>query len=354
MDSIEDLYLSGIASLKAGNRRLAQAFFKKVIRNNPRHEGAWLWLSEALDDPDDIAYCLEAVLAINPQNDKARLGLELVRKRSAESGRPPRPREWSPLAELRDLDLPAILSQTPPPTPPPPPPAPPRRHPLHFLGRFAIFAGSIVLTLVLVVYMSVTPMGEPLSPTPSPPPPTIDTSYLAAQDRVAIHNYFYQVDLLLGPLRLAHDTYRSRNSVRLGLSELSSINLNLKDEVGRAREGLQKIEPPAPLRPAHQEYLLALALEEEALDNLVRYFETSQVGYANRAAIRFQESSRHFDQVQETWKRWRDQFGIPEPTRLPTLPMPSLPTRGPSPTPTPTLTPRPTPTPTYFPTRPIG
>src|SRR5512139_2229475 len=120
MDKLEELYVNGIASAKAGNYRLAQAFFKKVVRTNPHHEGAWLWLSEVLEDPDDIAYCLEAVLAINPNNEKARVGLDVVRDHRDKSGTPPRPKEWSPLAELRDMDLPTILAQTPSPTPPAP------------------------------------------------------------------------------------------------------------------------------------------------------------------------------------------------------------------------------------------
>lgn len=362
MDKIEDLYLSGVAAVKAGNRRLAQAFFKKVLRLDARHEGAWLWLSQSLDDPDDIAYCLESVLAINPQNEKARLALDLVRKRGEASGRPPQPREWSPLAELRELDLPAILAQTPPPSTPPPAPVPPgallrpvpRPGPPEFLGRFAIFAGAIVIVLLLSIYLSLSPEEKPLPTRLPTPTPTVDVSILQEQERAAVRAYFYEVDALLGPLRLAHDLYRGQSSVRVSVAEQADRTMRLLAQVRLTRGNLRDLTPPEMLREAHQEYQQGLSLEEEALESLLRYLDTSQAGYANRAAVRFQEAAAHLDRAKAIWDTYREWAGIPQPTRLPTPTPLHTPTYGPSPTVTPTFPPRPTPTPTPFPTQPIG
>ena len=355
MGQIEDLYVSGIASAKAGNHRLAQAFFKKVVQTNPRHEGAWMWLSEVLEDPEDIAYCLEAALAINPHNEKARVALEVVRQRSAASGRPPRPKEWSPLAELRDMELPKILAATPATVPPPPrvPLHVPVREPGAGLRRAALFALAVLAVLVLAVYMGIQTDGHRPEPA-TPAPATVDPGKSRPQEREAVQVYLRDFDLLLGPLRLAHDVFHRESNERVSLAEQVQHVGRLRVQVRAARVQMQKLLPPALLNEAHQEYVQGLVLEEEALDSLLRYFETSQVGFSNQAAVKFQESKAHIDRAKATLAAYRQWAGMPEPTRLPTPTSARTPTYGPSPTVTPTYRPYPTFTPTPPPTQPIG
>lgn len=356
MGQIEDLYLSGIASAKAGNYRLAQAFFKKVVQTNPRHEGAWMWLSEVLEDTEDIAYCLETALAINPHNEKARVALEVVRRRGAESGRPPRPKEWSPLAELRDLELPKILAETPA-TVPPPPPVPlytPTKESGEALRRAALFALAVLAVLSLAVFLSIRPVEAPAPPSTAAAPPTVDLALLRQQELESVQVYLRDFDALLGPLRLAHDVFNQQSNERVSLAEQVEHVGRLRVQVRAARVQMQKLAPPPLLSEAHQEYLQGLILEEEALDSLLRYFETSQAGYSNRATVKFQESKSHIDRAKATFAAYREWAGMPEPTRLPTPTPLRTPTYGRPPTATPTHPPFPTFTPTPPPTQPIG
>lgn len=357
MDKIEELFLNGIAAAKGGNRRLAQAFFKRVIKENPYHESAWIWLSEVLDDPDDTAYCLESALAINPHNDKARLTLELIQNRGAE---PRRPREWSALGDLLDMDLGTILEETPPP-PTPEVEEPPQKELFHGVGRAGIFAGAVLMVLILIVLAAFYARPDPVQidddPVRSVPLPTVDEAALRKQERSELLSYFNNLDALLGPLRLAHDIYRGQNSQhnsRVSMADQVAYTSQLRTQVMNSLDALQQLQPPAVLAKAHEEYVQGLLLEEEAWDNLLRYFETSQAGYVNRATVKLQEAGMHMDRANATWTAYRNWLGLAEPTRLPTPTPRSTPTFGPTITPTPTFEPVATPTPTPLPTEPIG
>ncbi len=355
MDQIEDLYLSGIASAKAGNRRLAQAFFKRVIRINPRHAGAWLWLSEVLDDPDDIAYCLEAVLAIDPHSEKAQVGLQLLRERGADARQPRRPREWSALADLREMDLPAILAETPTPSMPvviEPPQL--RRAERHSLVPAGIFTGAVLVVLVMVVVMTALGTGPAPVAVDDVPIPTINVTLAREQERESVRAYLRNLDTILGPLRLAHDVYRGNAVVPGSLSEGSARTRTLWDHVTAARADLARLVAPPVLAEAHREYLLGLDLELEALEDFLDYYATSQNGYFNRGIVKFQEAESHLKRARATWTAYRQWAGLPEPTRLSTPTPAATPTYGRPPTATPTFRPYPTATPTPFPTQPIG
>ena len=64
-----------IAAIKAGDKVGGQRLLAEVIRNDPRNEAAWLWLSAALDSDEQRRICLERVLSINPGNQAAQQGL---------------------------------------------------------------------------------------------------------------------------------------------------------------------------------------------------------------------------------------------------------------------------------------
>ncbi len=80
-----------ITEIRSGDKETGQRLLAEVIRNDPRNETAWLWMSSAIDSDDHRRYCLERVLAINPQNQTARQGLEALGQKKG-SG-PPRPEQ---------------------------------------------------------------------------------------------------------------------------------------------------------------------------------------------------------------------------------------------------------------------
>ena len=50
--------------------------FAQVLREGSNYEIAWLWAATKLSRPEEVRYCLERALYINPHSQAARLGLQ--------------------------------------------------------------------------------------------------------------------------------------------------------------------------------------------------------------------------------------------------------------------------------------
>lgn len=72
-----------IEALRAGKRAEAQALLAQVIKQDPKNEQAWLWLSQAVESDAQRRVCLERVLQINPDNPAAQRGLRHLQKPEA-------------------------------------------------------------------------------------------------------------------------------------------------------------------------------------------------------------------------------------------------------------------------------
>lgn len=72
---MNDLLSQAKAALKEGRKAEARRLLVRLIQQDPRSEAAWLWLSGAVDRPEDRRRCLEQILAINPGNELAKRGL---------------------------------------------------------------------------------------------------------------------------------------------------------------------------------------------------------------------------------------------------------------------------------------
>ncbi len=66
------LLQSGVAAAKAGRKDEARQFLDELIREDPAHETAWLWLSSVADGPEKALACAHRVLEINPKSERAR------------------------------------------------------------------------------------------------------------------------------------------------------------------------------------------------------------------------------------------------------------------------------------------
>ena len=78
MPDTTELLQQGIALAKAGQREEARSILMQVVEQDERNESAWLWLSGVVDSDDDKAVALENVLALNPDNEWARRGLQML------------------------------------------------------------------------------------------------------------------------------------------------------------------------------------------------------------------------------------------------------------------------------------
>lgn len=78
--NVEAMLNAAVAALKANRKLEARQLLEQVINIDERNEQAWLWLSGCVDSLEDQELCLQNVLDINPNNQKARKGLEMLQR----------------------------------------------------------------------------------------------------------------------------------------------------------------------------------------------------------------------------------------------------------------------------------
>ena len=66
-------------ALRAGAPDQARQHLLAVLRTDPRHETAWLWLSAVQPTTDRALRCLEHLLTINPEHAQAKEGRDVLR-----------------------------------------------------------------------------------------------------------------------------------------------------------------------------------------------------------------------------------------------------------------------------------
>src|SRR5262249_23417716 len=94
MANVDSLVQEGITALKAGRKEDAKRALMKAVELDENSEQGWLWLSACVDTPEEQQICLENVLALNPQNEKARKGLAALSGKLGTSA-PPAPQTAS-------------------------------------------------------------------------------------------------------------------------------------------------------------------------------------------------------------------------------------------------------------------
>ncbi len=71
----DSLCRAGVAAAKTNDRVQAKAWFAEATDLAPRNETAWLWRAGMADTPEEGIELLQFVLAINPNNDRAKQGI---------------------------------------------------------------------------------------------------------------------------------------------------------------------------------------------------------------------------------------------------------------------------------------
>jgi hypothetical protein len=102
--SADNLIREAIQAHRSGNNSEARNLLLQAVEVDENSEQAWLWLSAVVDTPEDQQTCLENVLTINPNNQKAQQGLRILREKmnAAPPPAPPKP-STSPLNALPEL-----------------------------------------------------------------------------------------------------------------------------------------------------------------------------------------------------------------------------------------------------------
>ena len=84
LPSIVDLLSKGKQAALIGQRDFAREMLAYVVYLEPTNAEGWLWLSGVVEYPQQVRYCLERTLRIDPRNQRALRGLEWMDARQKE------------------------------------------------------------------------------------------------------------------------------------------------------------------------------------------------------------------------------------------------------------------------------
>lgn len=299
------LFERGVAAARGGQRRVAAGLLARVVQLDPSHELGWLWLSGVLDNSEEIAFCLRAVLAVNPYNDRARQGLAWLEQRGQIAVKP------APAAIVEPPEASA-------------PEAPTDhhereswwvgwRHSRREMGRARLVFWSVpILLLLLTLALNIAlrdAVGHnqalaraasqpPLASTPVAALPSIIEAELPSMRAAQTLAY---LSTLAGPraqLRQAVTAYRASTGQPGGSSIThAAAARTLREQIDKNYTQIEALEPPALLAQAHNSYLAGLEIERQALDDMLEFYNSLSVQQANRATLRMVDSSRQLDRA---------------------------------------------------------
>jgi tetratricopeptide (TPR) repeat protein len=100
---LQALLQEGIAAVKRKDYTRGRDLLLQLVERDEKIEAAWLWLSVAVEDPQDKVTALENALSLNPNNAAARQQLEKIQTTLiAQPSAPPEPETASPSAPGTD------------------------------------------------------------------------------------------------------------------------------------------------------------------------------------------------------------------------------------------------------------
>lgn len=77
-EQLAEWLYDGAVAVCAGDKERARELLLQVIAMDEQNEEAWLWLSGAVDDLEDMQVALENVQHINPHSQPAQMGLAWI------------------------------------------------------------------------------------------------------------------------------------------------------------------------------------------------------------------------------------------------------------------------------------
>jgi predicted regulator of Ras-like GTPase activity (Roadblock/LC7/MglB family) len=75
-----------IKTAKGGDKYTARRMLLDIVEADPSQEQVWLWLAGLAEDLEEAQTYLETVLALNPEHERAKAGLEIVNQRLEAQG----------------------------------------------------------------------------------------------------------------------------------------------------------------------------------------------------------------------------------------------------------------------------
>jgi hypothetical protein len=82
------LLQEGVTAYKAGKLDEARKIFIALVKQEPGNERAWKWLYQVSNNDRERNHCLQQILSINPENEKAKQMLHQIGNRQPKSDKP--------------------------------------------------------------------------------------------------------------------------------------------------------------------------------------------------------------------------------------------------------------------------
>jgi hypothetical protein len=76
--NVDAMLRAAIDAVRKNQKADARALLERILDIDERNEQAWMWLSATVDTDDEKRICLDNVLIINPNNDKAKAALKAL------------------------------------------------------------------------------------------------------------------------------------------------------------------------------------------------------------------------------------------------------------------------------------
>lgn len=305
----------GIAAARGGQKRVAAGLLTRSLQLDPHNERAWLWLSGVLDDPRQQAFCLNAAVKINPQNEHALRGLRVLEERNLLGGAGP---EAAPGLSMPSGAAPAQAAEGAPKAPGEPWWESFRRNRREMRwARLILWALPLALVLSsLLLFQTISALAvERSAALEAPPAPAVAYDVAAAapvrpsvepileaEPRAVVESltvgYLAALEPLRAELRSATAAYREATS-RPGGASVGHVaaTQRLRAAVEAALAATAELRPPTTLQQAHDDYRKGLELEIDGLDAILEFYGGYDVANANRAALRFQESRAYIERA---------------------------------------------------------
>ncbi len=109
--NVDGMVREGISAYRAGNKEEARTLLLRAVEIDQYNEQAWLWLSAVVETPEEQRTCLENVLTINPNSERAKQGIDMLDQKFGSSPK---------VSPTQAEDVMAGSSFTPPPVAAPP------------------------------------------------------------------------------------------------------------------------------------------------------------------------------------------------------------------------------------------
>jgi hypothetical protein len=112
--NVDAMVREGIRAYRAGKKAEARTLLEKAAELDAYNEQAWMWLSAVVDTPEEQRICLENVLTINPNNQNATQGLQMLSGGTASA--PPAAQSPKSASPFTTEDTPSSVEWEQPPT----------------------------------------------------------------------------------------------------------------------------------------------------------------------------------------------------------------------------------------------